>query len=157
MPQNSHLEWKVPYAPGTLMARGYRGGKEVAVAKVETTGPPARIKLLPDRRAIKADGEDVSLVTVEVVDAQGRIVPAADNEVSFQIAGGKIIGVGNGDPSSHEPDKASQRKVFNGMAQVIAQSSRQPGDMVLAVASPGFPSATVKIRAERCALRPAVP
>ena len=105
MPRNSHLQWTVPYASGTLMARGYQDGKLMAEEKVETTGPPAAIKLTPDRTTVNSDGEDLSILTVAVTDAQGRVVPVADNLVSFEISGnGKIIGVGNGDPSSHEPD-----------------------------------------------------
>jgi beta-galactosidase len=106
MPKNSHLEWKVKYAPGTLLARGYTGGKEILTEKVETTGAPAALQLTPHRPALKADGEDVSVITVQVNDAQARMVPTAGNPVTFEIAGpGKIIGVGNGDPSSHEPDQ----------------------------------------------------
>ncbi|HTU32666.1 MAG TPA: beta-galactosidase GalA [Candidatus Acidoferrum sp.] len=105
MHRNSQLEWMVPYAPGTLLARGYKDGKLMAEEKVETTGAPAAIKLTPDRATINPDGEDVSVVTVAVKDAQGRIVPIAANLVHFDVSGpGKIIGVGNGDPSSHEPD-----------------------------------------------------
>jgi beta-galactosidase len=105
MKKNSHLEWKVKYAPGTLLARGYNGGKEILTDKVETTGEPAAIQLTPHRATIKADGEDVSVITAQVNDAQGRMVPTAGNAITFEIAGpGKIIGVGNGDPSSHEPD-----------------------------------------------------
>jgi beta-galactosidase len=105
MEKNGHLEWKVKYEPGTLLARGYKDGREIATDKVETTGEPAAIQLIPDRATIKADGEDVSVITVQVNDAQGRMVPTAGNEITFGIQGpGKIIGVGNGDPSSHEPD-----------------------------------------------------
>ena len=105
MPKNSHLQWMVPYAAGTIMARGYKNGKLVAEEKLETTGAPAAIKLTPDRATINPDGEDVSVITVAVTDAQGRIVPVADNLISFEISGpGKIIGVGNGDPTSHEPE-----------------------------------------------------
>ena len=105
MEKNGHLEWKVKYEPGTLLARGYKDGKEIATDQVETTGEPAAIQLIPDRATIKADGEDVSVITVQVNDAQERTVPTAGNEITFGIQGaGKIIGVGNGDPSSHEPD-----------------------------------------------------
>lgn len=105
MSRNSHLQWLVPYAPGTLMARGYKDGKLQAEEKVETTGAPAAIKLTPDRTTINPDGEDLSIITVAITDAQGRVVPVADNLVNFEISGGgRIIGVGNGDPSSHEPD-----------------------------------------------------
>ena len=105
MPKNSHLTWKVPYTPGTLLAKGYKDGQVVAQERVETTGAPATIRLTPDRPTINADGQDVSIVTVAVADAQGRIVPVADNLIQFELNGpGKILGVGNGDPSSHEPD-----------------------------------------------------
>jgi beta-galactosidase len=105
MPKNSHLQWMVKYEPGTLSAKGYNGGNLIAEDKVETTGASAGIKLTPDRATIHADGEDLSMVTVAVTDAQGRMVPTASNLVRFAIGGpGKIIGVGNGDPICHEPD-----------------------------------------------------
>ena len=98
-------KWKVRYAPGTLSARGYRAGQLVAETKVETTGAPAAVVLTPDRPAIDASGEDVAVVTVAIVDDQGRIVPTAGNKVTFALTGpGRIIGVGNGDPTCHEPD-----------------------------------------------------
>ena len=106
MKKNSHLEWKVKYAPGTLLARGHTGGKEILTDKIETTGEPAVIQLRPHRASIKADGEDVAVITVQANDARGRRVPTAGNPITFEITGpGKIIGVGNGDPSSHEPDQ----------------------------------------------------
>jgi beta-galactosidase len=88
-----------------LSAKGFNGGKLVAEQKVETTGEPASVQLTPNRTTINADGEDVSVITVSVADAQGRIMPVAGNKINFSIEGaGKILGVGNGDPSSHEPD-----------------------------------------------------
>ncbi|HTY86660.1 MAG TPA: beta-galactosidase GalA [Candidatus Acidoferrum sp.] len=105
MEPNSHLEWPVKYAPGILSAKGYTDGQLVSETKVETTGAPAAVKLTPDRAALNADGADVSAVTVAVTDAQGRIVPGANHPIHFELDGpGKIIGVGNGDPSCHEPD-----------------------------------------------------
>jgi beta-galactosidase len=105
MKKDSELKWKVKYAPGTLSAKGYKNGKPVAETRVETTGAPAAIQLTPDRSAINADGEDASVFTVAVTDAQGRVVPVATDLVHFELSGpGKILGVGNGDPSCHEPD-----------------------------------------------------
>ncbi|HEU5072246.1 MAG TPA: beta-galactosidase GalA [Verrucomicrobiae bacterium] len=106
MKPNSKLTWQVKYAPGTLSAKGYDSvGKLIAETKVETTGEATQIQLTPDRKTIKADGEDVSVFTVSAVDAQGRTVPLAQNKVHFAIEGdGRILGVGNGDPSCHEPD-----------------------------------------------------
>lgn len=106
MPKDGHIEWPVKYTPGTLLAKGYRNGKEIIKTQVETTGNASAIQLIADRSAIKADGEDVSVVTVKINDAKGLNVPIANDEVTFSIEGpGKIIGVGNGDPASHEPDR----------------------------------------------------
>ena len=105
MKRNSELKWTVKYAPGTLSAKGYNGGNVVAETKVETTGDAAAVTLTPDRSTINADGEDVSVFTVTVTDAQGRTVPISTNLIHFAVDGpAKILGVGNGDPSSHEPD-----------------------------------------------------
>ena len=102
MVRNTKLSWPVKYSPGVLAAKGYIGGRRVAETKVETTGQPAAVTLTPDRARIKADGEDVSVVTVAVTDAQGRVVPVASDKIQFSLTGpGKILGVGNGDPSSH--------------------------------------------------------
>ena len=105
MERNSHLEWMVKYEPGTLSAKGYNDGKPIMETKVETTGEPAAVRLEPDRTTINADGEDIGVITVSMRDAQNRIVPTAMNLVHFNLSGpGKILGVGNGDPSCHEPD-----------------------------------------------------
>ncbi len=105
MKKDSKLSWQVKYAPGVLSAKGYNDGKVVAETKVETTGDATAIQLTPNRSTINADGEDVSVFTVSATDAQGREVPVAQNKINFALSGaGKIIGVGNGDPSSHEPD-----------------------------------------------------
>ncbi len=106
MKLNSKLSWPVKYAPGTLSAKGFdNAGNVIAETKVETTGDATQVHLTPDRNPINADGEDVAVFTVAALDAQGRAVPVAQNKIHFAIAGaGKIIGVGNGDPSCHEPD-----------------------------------------------------
>jgi beta-galactosidase len=100
------LSWQVKYAPGTLSAKGFdAAGNVVAGTKVETTGDATQIQLTPDRETINADGSDVSVFTVSAVDAQGHIVPVAQNKIHFSVEGaGSLIGVGNGDPSCHEPD-----------------------------------------------------
>jgi beta-galactosidase len=158
VPQYSHVAWKVRYARGTLEARGYKGGQQVLVARRETTGGPAKIVLRPDRQKILADGEDVSLVEVQVLDKEGRLVPVADNEITFQCsANGRVIGVGNGDPSSHEPDKASKRRAFNGRCMAIVQPTTKAGEIRLEAFSPGLKSATLVIESTEVTLRPAVP
>ncbi|HXF09950.1 MAG TPA: DUF4982 domain-containing protein, partial [Desulfuromonadaceae bacterium] len=146
MSPGGHLEWEVAYAPGTLSAVGYDDGKKVAETKVETAGAPAAIQLSPDRIIIDADGEDCSIVNVSVVDAKGRLVPTADHSIHFELSGpGKIIGVGNGNPTSHEADKANERKVFNGYAQVIVQSGSRSGKIQLTATSSGLEAAGCNI------------
>ncbi len=131
MPRNSHLNWTVNYEPGTLSAVAYKKGKRLA-AKVETTGQPAEVVMTPYKTTMLADGTDAAVINISVVDREGREVPDADNLIKFSIKGpGKIIGVGNGDPSSHEPDKCEdglwQRRLFNGKCQVIVQAGTTPG------------------------------
>jgi beta-galactosidase len=158
MPLNSHLEWKVAYHPGTLEARGIKNGKKI-VTKIETTGQPATIVLSPDRGNIKADGEDVSVVNVSVLDEKGREVADAGNLIKFELKGnGRIIGVGNGDPSSHEADQCKtgkyQRQLFNGKCQVIVQGGRNTGTIELTASSGSLKPGTAAIQLEQCKLRP---
>ncbi|MEO6674761.1 MAG: beta-galactosidase GalA [Ginsengibacter sp.] len=133
MPRNSHLKWNVPYEPGKLEAVGYRRGKKLT-AKVETTDKAATIVVQTSKTTMLADGRDAVVINISVIDRQNREVPDANNLIRFTIKGdGKIIGVGNGDPSSHEPDKFSdsmwQRKLFNGKCQVIVQAGKNRSDI----------------------------
>jgi beta-galactosidase len=126
MPRNKHLQWSVNYQPGALEAVGYRNGKKLT-AKVETTDEPNTIVVSPSKTTLIADGKDAVVINISVIDKQNREVPDADNLIRFNLTGdAKIIGVGNGDPSSHEPDKffdsTWQRHLFNGHCQVILQS-----------------------------------
>lgn len=149
MEKNSHLEWNVPYEPGTLEARGIKNGKTI-ITKIETTGEPYKIVLVPDRETINGDGEDISVITVSVTDEKGYEVPNTDNLITFDLKGdGKIIGLGNGNPSSHEPDKflngGWQRKLFNGKCQIIVQSGKSKSKIVLSASSSGLKEASVDI------------
>jgi beta-galactosidase len=141
-----HLTWTVPYEPGSLKAVGTRDGKVVLEVEVPTVGEPAAIALSIDREAIAADRRDVAHVTVRILDAQGRTVPTADNEIAFEIQGeGRIIGLDNGYLASHEDFKGSRRKAFNGLCMAILQSAAKPGRIDLTAASPGLASGTVAI------------
>jgi len=143
------LIWPVIYKPGKLEAKGYKGGKLVANDVVETTATPAQVALNSDVSAIKADGCDVALIRVAIKDNKGRVVPTANNLVKFTIEGpGKIIGTGNGNPTSHEPDKASQRMAFNGYCLVLVQSQKQAGEIRLKAISEKLKDAEVVIKAE---------
>jgi beta-galactosidase len=138
VPHLGHVEWKARYEPGAIEARGFKGGKVVLTEKRETTGPAVAIRLTADRTEINADGEDLAILKVEALDKEGRAVPTADNLIGFNVAGaGKLIGVGNGDPNCQESDKEPKRSLFNGLAQVIVQASKQPGEILIEAVKEG--------------------
>ena len=104
--------------------------------------------LEPDRTNFTADGKDIVLVTVKIVDAQNHVVPVANNEVTFDVTGaGHLLGLGNGDPSCHESDKGEKRSAFNGLCLAIVQSSSTQGTIAIQARSPGLKPATVSIEA----------
>ena len=130
VPRLGHLEGKVRYEPGLIEAHGWKDGKLLLTEKRETTGAIATLRLAADRTTIDADGEDVAVLTVDALDSAGRAIPTASNLVNFKVSGeGVLIGVGNGDPNCHESDKEPKRSLFNGLAQVIVQSTRKAGTM----------------------------
>ena len=151
MPRNGHLEWKVVYQPGVLEAIAYKRGKKIT-SKVETTSEPTKVVLSPDKFNLVSDGKDVIVINITVIDKEGRKVPDANNMIDFSIFGpGKIIGVGNGDPSSHESDKCLdgpwQRSLFNGKCQVIIQSNGTAGVINLKAKSAGLSVGSTDIHA----------
>ena len=156
MPRNGHLQWAVIYEPGALEAvaykkarltdspDGYRDGQgKKLTAKVETTNPPAEVVVTPYKTTMLADGKDATVINISVVDRQGREVPDANNLIRFSIKGdAKIIGVGNGDPSSHEQDKyfdtAASRHLFNGKCQVILLAGKRSSNIHFDAKSEGL-------------------
>jgi beta-galactosidase len=131
------VQWQAPYAAGALRAIGYRDGKLVAERLLETTGPPVALRLM-------AEGGARDPVAIAAVDSAGRIVPTASDRVELSISGpAKILGVGSGDSTCHEPDKATGRSLFRGLAQIIIQPSGEAGAIRLTAASGSLASATV--------------
>jgi beta-galactosidase len=155
--KDSHVAWIVKYAPGSLEARGWKDGKQVMTTRRDTTGAAAKLVLRADRGGVSADGEDVAMFAVEVQDAQGRTVPITENEVTFRVAGaGKLIGVGNGDPTDHAHDKGTSRKAFSGLCMALVQSSKAAGKITVEATSAGLASSTMTIAAKPVKLRPQV-
>jgi beta-galactosidase len=137
--RDGHLAWLVPYAPGAIKAVGYDKGRKTAVAERRTAGKPHAIALSADRRRIAADGRDLSMLRAEIVDKAGTPVPDSDALVTFDISGpGRIIGVGNGDPTSAEADQGTQRKAFHGLCQAIVQSRGGSGAIRIRARSDGL-------------------
>ena len=153
MPRNGHLKWKAIYQPGKVVAVGYKNGKHILTEKIETTKPAAKIVMKTDRQMITADGRDVSVVTIELHDQNGRLVPDACNTLKFTLEGnGRIIGAGNGDPQymgeDHPKDKdcrAFSIPAFNGLAQVLIQSSREPSALRLTANGDGLKTGVILI------------
>jgi beta-galactosidase len=143
-----HVFWRLSFEPGVLKAVSRKNGQVVLTSEVRTAEAPARIVLEPDRRTIRADGTDLSFVTVKVVDKNGTLVPNADQLIKFDVTGpGWIVGVGNGNQISHESFKASQRKAFHGMALAIVQAKRRPGQIVLKASADNLAPASVVLNA----------
>jgi beta-galactosidase len=162
VPHLGHVEWKAAYEPGVIEARGSKGGKVVLTEKRETTGPVTAFRLSADRTEIDADGQDLAMVKVEALDKEGRAVPTAQHQIAFKVSGaGALIGVGNGDPNCQESDKEPKRSLYNGLAQVILQSTKEPGaieiEAVNLVRHQQVTPAKLTITTKQVAPRPAVP
>src|SRR5208283_3962836 len=162
VPRLGHVEWKVKYELGVIEARGSKGGQVVLTEKRETTGPAVAIRLTADRMEIDADGEDVAILKVEALDKEGRAVPTAGNFIGFKVSGnGALIGVGNGDPNCQESDKELHRSLYNGLAQVIVQSTKREGEIHIEAVKEGWDGpeltpAKLVIKTKKVELQPSV-
>jgi beta-galactosidase len=148
VPRNGHAEWDVPYQPGQLLAKAYAADAKVAATEqLETTGAPARIILSCDRTTLAADGEDTVVAPVSIVDEKGRVVPDADNRVEFRLEGdGRVLGVGNGNPADHDPDRSKNRKAFHGLCAAVVQAGSRPSHLRLTATSPGLAPAGIELQ-----------
>lgn len=138
------------YEAGTLKAVGVDAGMEVEETTLRTAGAPAKIQLTADRAKIKADGQDLSFITVEVLDKDGMVEPNADNRLTFEVKGaGTIAAVGNADLKDMDSYVGNQRKAWKGRAMVVVKSKRKAGKITLKVTSPGLESATLVIQTNK--------
>jgi beta-galactosidase len=138
--------WSVPYQAGELKAVGYKGKKEVNTSILRTAAEPVQINMSADRNVIKANGQDLSYITVELVDDKGIRNPKAENTVKFTIEGpGKIIGTGNANPLSLESYTAPERKAWQGRCLVVIKSDLAEGKISLKASSPGLSPASIVI------------
>lgn len=157
MPRNGHLSWKAVFQPGAVKAVGYKNGKKILPRTVETTGAPARISLTADRPVIQADNRDVAVCNIELQDKKKRFVPTACNDLTITVSGPvRILGVGNGDPAyqaTERPADADARtyqvKAFNGLAQVLLQSTGEAGEATLTVVSENLPETSCVLKLQK--------
>ena len=153
MPKNGHLKWSAVYQPGKVVATGYKNGKRILTETIETTLPASRLVLKTDRSTITADGRDMAIVTIEVQDKKGRQVPDACPMLTFSVEGeGCIIGAGNGDPSypgKDNPGSTTCREfsipAFNGLAQILVQSTANAGRLTLRASADGIATGSIVV------------
>jgi beta-galactosidase len=145
--QEKHIAtFQVPYEPGTLQAVGYTGGQQEATCQIRTAGAPAQIRLRPDRNPIRAAAGDLCYVTVEIVDQEGRLHPAAEDNVLFTVKGeGAIAALGSGNPVSTEPYVGNQRKAYRGRCLVVIRPNGVPGEILLRAQADGLDGAQAVI------------
>lgn len=147
--------FSVPYAPGTLKAEGIRGGRAVAEHVLTTAGKLANLRVTADRTVITADGQDLSFIQVEAVDAEGRWEPNADHEVQYSISGpGMIAAVGNGDGQDNASYQGDHRKLFQGRSLVVVRASQQAGAIKLTAKAPGLSDGSVIIQSKTARAQP---
>lgn len=144
-----HVVWRVKYEPGSVKVVARKDGKVVGEKEIRTAGEPKKIRLIPDRNTLNADGKDLSFVTVEIVDAEGNLCPLADNLVHFEVEGNLFIaGVDNGSQTSMERFKDNKRKAFNGKCLVVLQNDGKAGAARLKAVAEGLEDAVVEIVSE---------
>lgn len=142
-----HAMWRAKYAPGIVKVVSRKGGETVLEKEIKTAGEPVNIELLADRTTIKADGKDLSFITVKITDENGTLVPYANNRINFEVKGtGFIAGVDNGYQASHESFKTNSRSAFNGMCLLIIQSNNNVGEIIVSANSENLNSKTINLK-----------
>ncbi|MDA3816966.1 MAG: DUF4982 domain-containing protein [Prolixibacteraceae bacterium] len=145
---NNTIDWYVPYEKGSIVAKGYKGGQEVATYELKTAGKPAQILLTSDRQQIIADGQDLSHITIKLSDEQGTVVPNADQEIMVEVVGnGRLLVLDNGDLRRNSFTGNSISTYF-GKALLTVQSSCSAGNIKVMVKSKGFPDSILQITTE---------
>jgi beta-galactosidase len=142
--------FEVPYEAGTLTARCFDNGRETSSQSIKTVGKPASIRLTADRTLIKANPNDLSYVMAEIIDADGNVIPYADDvTVNFEISGkGKIAGVGNGNPTDLSSLQQPHKKSYQGKCLAIIRPEITPGKIIIKAKSEGLKEGSLGIAAE---------
>ena len=139
--------FSVPYAPGVLKAVALQRGQTIAESVLRTAGEATQLRLTADRSWLRADGQDLSFITVEALDARGQPNLNANHPVTFAIKGpGAIAAVGNADMTSEEMYRGNQRKLYQGKALVVVRTSRAAGSFPLTARAPGLNAATIRLQ-----------
>jgi beta-galactosidase len=145
-----HVMWRVPFKAGTLKAISRKNGKIVLTKQISTAGTPAKIELKADRSTLKADGKDLSFVTVRILDKNGNLVPGADQLLRFSVTGtGTLAATDNGYQADTTSFQSTQRKTWKGLALAIIKSSEKQGNITLTISAKGLPSAILRLKTSK--------
>jgi beta-galactosidase len=139
--------FEVPYEAGTLTARCFDNGKEISSETIKSVGKPAVISLTADRSTINADRNDLSYVMVNVTDADGNVVPYADDTlINFEISGnGEIAGVGSGSPTDMSSFQQPRKKVWKGRCLAIIRPKGEAGIITLKAKAEALQESSIEI------------
>ena len=141
-----HVMWRLNYEPGILKAVSRKNGKVVLTKEIKTAGAPSQISLKADRSTIHVGGEDLSFITVSILDKDGNLAPYADNDVQFSVSGaGEIAGVENGSETSLQSFKADHRKAFNGLCLLVVRSKENAGTIQIKASAGGLKASNISI------------
>ena len=141
-----HVSWHIPWQPGTLKAVSRLNGRTVLVRGIRTAGPPARIQLEADREKMKADGTELSFITIRVTDADGQLVPDAGSELTVRVEGeGRLAGLDNGYQADLESFRSDRHKAWNGRCLAIVRAKKTAGKIVVNVSAKGLKTATITL------------
>ncbi len=145
-----HLTWDVAYEPGSIKAVGRKNGKQVIVEEIQTAGSPYALRISTDNSRVNADGKDVALINIDIVDEKGNVVPDAGNLINFKVTGnGKLQGVDNGNQRDDNAFNLPYRKAFNGHAYAVIQAGGKPGEIQLSVQAEGLKPASLTITTQK--------
>ena len=145
-----HLTWDVAYEPGTIKAVGRKNGRQMIIDEIHTAGKPAALRISKDSTAVHADGRDVALFYIDVVDAQGNIVPDADNLIRFNVTGsGRLLAVDNGNQADLNSFKLRERKAYKGHAYAVVQAGSTSGYIKINIQADGLAPASVSLLTQK--------
>lgn len=140
-------EFEVPWEAGTLVARCFDNGRETGSQALKTTGKPTALRLIADRTSLRADRNDLSYISAEIIDSEGNIVPDADDIILyFEVSGsGEIAGVGNGNPADLSGFQKPMKKTFQGTCLAIVRPQATPGKICIRATAEGLKAASITI------------
>ena len=141
--------WRVPYQAGELKVVGYEGNKAISQSKLITSKETSMIQLLPDRKELKANNQDLCFITIALTDDAGVKNPKEERLLNFRIEGeGSIVGVGNANPVSLESYVAHQRKAWKGRCLVIIKTTGVAGQIKLTASVDGLKPAQLVLQSK---------